>query len=252
MPGSAAPSPSRVPHSSDESVHAALPLAVADDDRAPRRCRTPGRRPTTPPPRRASSEPAPTVTERAVGLALDAEVLLQQGGDVGRVAGRPRVLERAADARGRLTRQHGGRDPRLGLVLGVRLTGRRALHLLRGLGDVQVGVAVDLDEARRRTCSSSTRGRGSAPRCPSPATGAAGTGRASRGRRTRTLRTLDSCMAVAMAIVAARGGRSRRSAIAVIAAALLAWSGAQPKVVPDAVTRHCSRDTSERRCRTPR
>ncbi|KRE61152.1 hypothetical protein ASG78_12480 [Nostocoides sp. Soil756] len=43
----------------------------------------------------------------------------------------------------------------------------------------------------------------------------------------RTLRTLDSCMAVAMAMEAARGGRPRLTAMAVIAAALLAWSGAQ-------------------------
>ena len=66
-----------------------------------------------------------------------------------------------------------------------------------------------------------------------------------------TLRTFDSCIAVAIAIVAARGGIPRCTAMAVIAAALLAWSGAHENVEPDAVTRHCSPDTSARRCRTP-
>ena len=54
-------------------------------------------------------------------------------------------------------------------------------------------------------------------------------------------------MAVAIAMVAARGGRSRLIAMAVMAAALLAWSGAHWNVEPAAVTSHCSGVHSMRR-----
>ncbi len=77
-------------------------------------------------------------------LRRDAEVLLDQGGHLAGVAGLGGVLEGAHHSAVGLPGQHRRGHPGLGLVLGVRLTGRRPLHLLRGLRDVHRPVALDL------------------------------------------------------------------------------------------------------------
>ena len=158
------------------------------------------------------------------------------------------VLERAHHTAVGLARQHRRGHPGLGLVLGVRLARRRPLHLLRRLRDVHRPVALDLlqgvvELVRRVLGVEDLLG------VPQPCEGRCWNSPSESRSPNFTLRTFDSCIAVAIAMVAARGGIPRCTAMAVIAAALLAWSGAHENVEPDAVTRHCSPDT--RRAQVP-
>ena len=68
-------------------------------------------------------------------------------------------IDPAAERGRAVAAQRRGEGPGVVLVLGVRAGVGRALHPLGGLGDRHRLVAVDLDQARRRTRRSRTSGR---------------------------------------------------------------------------------------------
>ena len=117
-------------------LHPAAPLPVADDHPGGagvgRRARPPtSRRPR--PGRRCRPRRSPRSGPRSAEMpkSFSTSAASSPGSP-----GVGRVLERARHPAVGLPRQHRRRHPRLGLVLGVGLAGRRPLHLLGGLGDV--------------------------------------------------------------------------------------------------------------------
>jgi hypothetical protein len=66
------------------------------------------------------------------------------------------------------------------------------------------------------------------------------------------LRSFDSWIAVAMAMVAARGGSPRLTAMAVMVAAYPVWTGSKVTLVPSAVAWHLGPPRLSVMSRTPR